>query len=276
LTTPPDNKVTFLRPAHAKSALQRERARIVEAAIDEIGYSGPLLFAMERVADRCNLSAETIKQHFNERQALIEAVGTTVSQILVDACIEQMSSQKSGADRLLGIIKCHFDENISPKRLVAVWVLFYGATSQHSNYEEVFSDADDRIFSMIRRCVGEILKLHPDDPEVLDLANAIYSGTRKRSPSITRVVLSRLKTYSQNSYQPHLLLTRRQHRQGQNSYWITWVPTTQTRKASTSSSKNLLISSMSQTPKRLIKFNFVAPLESMRARSVKMVEPGTI
>jgi len=174
MTTPPDNKVTYLRPEHAKSALQRERARIVEAAIDEMGYSGPLLFAMDRVANRCGLSSETIKQHFNERQTLIETVGRTVSQILVDACVEQMTTQKSGIDRLLGVIRCHFDESISPRRLVAVWVLFYGATSQGSNYDEVFSEADDRIFSMIRRCVGDIIQNPPDSPQVLDISNAIY------------------------------------------------------------------------------------------------------
>ncbi len=202
LTSSDNKNVTNIRSANAAGANERERLRIVDTAIDELAFSGPELFSMESVARRCDLSQDKIATHFRERASLLREVVNQVTSRLVDACEGEMRKHDNYADRLLGICQVHFDEQVSPTRLVAVWTQYSGTMMHSTEYRAIFAKADERIFAMVRECVASLSGPFSNDRDATSIAHGIF-GTIDRHWIEEPILRGKesLSNYYENSFQ---------------------------------------------------------------------------
>lgn len=173
------------------------RQKILDAAIDEIGFAGLGMFSLGPVAARSKTSTQVITELFVDRHSLLVATGNHVANTLLDAIYDRLKS--CGNDpmaQLLVVVRAHFDIDVCPPHHVAVWSNFLNAQSNEIELREIFDRADEKLFKMICDCVSAICERESRAIAPEDIANGIFGA-------IDRHWLDRLHLIKDDEYADH-------------------------------------------------------------------------
>lgn len=148
------------------------RAQLISAVGDLVEEHGPDGFSVAEAARRAGVSSAAPYKHFKDRPELLRAVASEGMDRLREAMTAAAAQHPEGSvESVAAIGKAYVDFARSGP---GVFRLVFGLTEGHEE-DAVLQQKGDGCFSVVRRAVGQVLSLPPDDPVVLERAHMLWT-----------------------------------------------------------------------------------------------------